>query len=196
VNMRSPALLCCVLFSFGVLAQTLPPAPKARVIDINPKPGYFNEPSIAVNTKDPQKLVVAWQVNASVAYSDDGGQTWTGSFVVDDVTGIHFSPTVSVDSAGNVNVFFYDRRENPGTSTTNVYFAQSADGGATFAPNIRVTEVATTWGSIPSDITPNFGDYMTSLSVGTDVLITWSDGRNGDPDSYFARLTPAMMANQ
>jgi len=134
--------------------------------------------------------------NIYLASSDDGGQTWTGSFVVDDVTGIHFSPTVSVDSAGNVNVFFYDRRENPGTSTTNVYFAQSVDGGASFAPNIRVTEVATTWGSIPSDITPNFGDYMTSLSVGTDVLITWSDGRNGDPDAYFARLTPAMTANQ
>jgi hypothetical protein len=134
--------------------------------------------------------------NIYLASSDDGGQTWTGSFVVDDVTGIHFSPTVSVDSAGNVNVFFYDRRENPGTSTTNVYFAQSVDGGASFAPNIRVTEVATTWGSAASDITPNFGDYMTSLSLGTDVLITWSDGRSGDPDAYFARLTPAMIANQ
>ena len=75
--MRFPALLSCALFSCSVLAQTLPAAPKSHVVDINPKPGYFNEPSIAVNAKNPQQLVVAWQVNASVAYSDDGGGTWT-----------------------------------------------------------------------------------------------------------------------
>src|SRR5262249_12065847 len=75
--MRIPALLCFALFAGSVLAQTLPPAPKARVTDINPKPGYFNEPSIAVNPKDPQQLVVAWQINASAAYSTDGGGTWT-----------------------------------------------------------------------------------------------------------------------
>jgi hypothetical protein len=135
---------------------------------------------------------------AYLSSSDDGGQTWSSLTQVndDDTTGIHFSPSVSVDPVGNVNVFFYDRRENPGTSTTNLYFAQSTDGGLTFAPNIRVTEVATTWGSIPSDITPNFGDYITSLSVGSDVLVTWADGRNGDPDAYFARLSPAKLIQE
>ncbi len=136
--------------------------------------------------------------NAYLTWSDDGGQTWADAAQVHDdaTTAIHFSPTVSVDPAGNVNVFFYDRRDNPGTSITNVYFAQSTDGGATFAQNIRVTDVATTWGATASDITPNFGDYMTSLSVGTDMLITWSDGRSGDPDAYFARLTPAMLVQK
>jgi len=131
--------------------------------------------------------------NAYLTSSDDGGQTWSVPTTMNDdaTTGIHYSPNVSVDDLGNVNVFFYDRRDNPGSSITDVYFAQSTDGGATFGPNVRVTEVATTWGSTPSDITPNFGDYITSLSLGTDVLVTWADGRNGDPDAYFARLTPA-----
>jgi hypothetical protein len=132
---------------------------------------------------------------AYLTWSDDGGQTWTLPAVVpdDETSAIHFSPTVSVDPVGTVNVFFYDRRDNPGTGITNVYFAQSFDGGVTFEPNILVTDVATNWSATPSDITPNFGDYMSSMSIGTDVLVNWSDGRNGDPDSFFARLSPAKL---
>src|SRR6185437_3256545 len=58
-------------------AQPLPAAPKPHLSDITPKPGFFNEPAIAVNPRDPQQLVVAWQVNASIAYSTNGGQNWT-----------------------------------------------------------------------------------------------------------------------
>lgn len=133
--------------------------------------------------------------NAFLTYSDDGGLSWSEPGVVpdDDSGGIHFSPTVSVDANGTVNVFFYDRRDNPGTGITNVYFAQSFDGGDTFEPNILVTEVATNWSATASDITPNMGDYMSSASVGTDVLVNWSDGRSGDPDSYFARISAAKL---
>src|SRR5262245_41111528 len=74
-DMKIPAL-CLLLCVSGLLAQPLPSAPKAHLVDINPKPGFFNEPSIAVNPGNPLQLVVAWQVNASVAYSADGGQTW------------------------------------------------------------------------------------------------------------------------
>src|SRR5262249_21090793 len=73
--MKIPCLIL-VFCAGSLLAQTLPPAPKAHLVDINPKPGFFNEPSLAVNTKNPQQLVVAWQVTASVAYPTDGGQTW------------------------------------------------------------------------------------------------------------------------
>jgi hypothetical protein len=66
-----------LLLSTSALAQSnLPQAPNARVIDITGK-GYFNEPAIAVNPANPQQLVAAWQVNTSVAYSQDGGATWT-----------------------------------------------------------------------------------------------------------------------
>jgi len=128
---------------------------------------------------------------AYLTTSDDGGVTWTLPAVIpdDDSGGIHFSPTVSIDDFRTVNIFFYDRRENPGTGITNVYFTQSFDGGDTFEPNIRITEVATNWSAVASDITPNMGDYMSSKSIGTDVLVNWSDGRQGDPDSYFARLS-------
>ena len=68
--------LLLALYAGSLVAQQLPPAPKAHIVDITPKAGYFNEPAIALNPRDPQQLVAAWQVNASVAYSRDGGETW------------------------------------------------------------------------------------------------------------------------
>src|SRR5579859_4365590 len=61
----------------AAMAQQLPLAPKVHLTDLNPQPGYFNEPAIAVDPHDPKHVVVAWQINASVAYSQDGGATWT-----------------------------------------------------------------------------------------------------------------------
>ena len=52
----------------------LPRAPNAIVTTLT-APGYFTEPSVAVDPANPQHIVVAYQVNASAAYSRDGG--WT-----------------------------------------------------------------------------------------------------------------------
>jgi hypothetical protein len=69
--------VCLVLLlSLATAVAQLPPAPKAHLADITPKAGFFNEPSIAVNPGNPQQVAVAWQINASIAYSQDGGQTW------------------------------------------------------------------------------------------------------------------------
>lgn len=66
------------------------------------------------------------------------GDTWSDvQLVNDDTPGLHFYPTVSVDSLGRVNVFFYDRRDNPGTAITHLYFARSNDGGLSFDPIFR-----------------------------------------------------------
>jgi hypothetical protein len=56
-----------------------------------------------------------------------------------------------------VNVFFYDRRDNPGTNITN-----------------------------GSEGTPNYRDYINSVSVDTRACVAYADGRDGDPDAYFA----------
>src|SRR5260370_32355347 len=75
LDMRITAFLLA-LCACGLSAQQLPPPPKAHLVDITPKPSFFNEPAIAINSKDPRQLAVAWQINASVAYSADGGQNW------------------------------------------------------------------------------------------------------------------------
>src|SRR5438132_13233270 len=73
---KALAVPLLLLSSFAFAQSNLPQAPKSRVIDLTKK-GYFNEPAIALNPANPQQLVAAWQVKASVAYSQDGGATWT-----------------------------------------------------------------------------------------------------------------------
>ena len=65
-----------VLLSVSASSQSLPRAPKTEVITVTPKPGYFSEPSIAVNPAKPQQVVAAFQDNAHIAYSADGGRHW------------------------------------------------------------------------------------------------------------------------
>jgi hypothetical protein len=56
--------------------QTLPPAPQRAVTTVTPKPGFFTEPSIAINPLNPQQVVAAFQDNAHIAYSSDSGRSW------------------------------------------------------------------------------------------------------------------------
>ena len=56
--------------------QELPKAPKVEVITVTPKPGFFTEPSIAVNPNKPEQVVAAFQDNAHIAYSVDAGHNW------------------------------------------------------------------------------------------------------------------------
>jgi hypothetical protein len=70
------AVLPCA-FSAFLTAQQLTPPPGARVITLTPEAGYFNEPSIAVNPRNPQQVVAAYQVPAHIGYSEDAGSTWS-----------------------------------------------------------------------------------------------------------------------
>lgn len=127
--------------------------------------------------------------DVALVRSSDGGKSWSDPIIINDdgTTGIQWYPSVSVDALGNVNVFFYDRRENPGTTITDLYFAQSQDGGDTFT-NIKVTDVPSTWTTAGGE-SPNYGDYINSVSVGTDAMVAYADGRDGDPDTYFTRVS-------
>jgi hypothetical protein len=138
-HMRTLAFFLAVLAG-SLPAQQLPPAPKAHLTDINPKPGYFNEPSIAINPANPQQLVVAWQVGASAAYSSDGGQTWTiaeGTAPKD----FRVSGDVSVtfDAAGHVVLCYiaFDKLGisqywAQGATRNGIFVRRSLDGGKTW----------------------------------------------------------------
>src|SRR5215475_10867572 len=73
-------LFLLVVPSFSQIAATEPALsapPGTRIIKVTSTPGDFTEPSIAITPNDPRQLIGAYQVNASVAYSRDAGQTWT-----------------------------------------------------------------------------------------------------------------------
>jgi len=123
-----------------------------------------------------------------VTHSPDGLRWHQPVLVNDDLTDYQFWPVVAVEPGGNVDVVWYDRRLNPGTAITNVFWSQSTDNGNTFRPNVRVTDVSSNWAAAVTDIIPNFGDYIDVSAGGNRTFATWGDGRLGDPDVFFSEL--------
>jgi len=140
--MKLSALLF-VLFSVSLVAQQLPPAPKAHLTEVTPKPGYFNEPAIAVNPNNPQQLVTAWQVNASVGYSKDGGQTWkVAEGTAPKNYRVSGDVSLAYDAAGHAILCYiaFDKLGATnywaqGATRNGIFIRRSFDGGQTWEPD-------------------------------------------------------------
>jgi hypothetical protein len=105
----------------------------------------------------------------------------------------------NTDDDGNLYINWYGRA-TPATAITNLYEAVGINPLTTATPaNIKITNVASDWNAVSSDIVPNFGDYTDNYvgAVGsTGVPFTgevdyaaWSDGRLGDPQPFEAHIT-------
>ncbi len=138
-----------LLLSGSASSQSLPKAPKTEVITVTPKPGFFTEPSIAVNPANPQQVVAAFQDNAHIAYSVDGGRHWqlaTGIeppnyrvsgdvSVTFDNEGRAYICYIAFDKLGTFNYWGHNSSRN------GIYVRRSLDGGATWeAQDIAATE--------------------------------------------------------
>lgn len=144
--------------------------------------------------------------------SFDGGKTFSPPVRVNDdhTPTDQFMPAIAVAADGTVGVFFYDRRLDPENLKIDVYFARSRNGGKTFEPNIRVTDVSfsvpPTFGQRTSST--NFdalrgicymGDYNQMAADEKFFYLAWGDNRNivktqsypdgrPDPDVFFAKI--------
>jgi hypothetical protein len=131
-----------LLFAVFVAAQQLPPAPGARVLQLTPEAGYFNEPSVAVNPRNPRQVVAAFQVPAHVAYSEDGGGSWNQVPVAPKDYKISGDVSVTYDAHGHA-ILCYIAFDKLGTSNywghnatrNGIFIARSLDGGKTWEPN-------------------------------------------------------------
>lgn len=162
----------------------------------DPLPGGFRNPLIPAIAADRSngpfrgRVYVVWNdqrfgdPDILISWSDDDGDTWSApARVNDDVLGNdadQFFPWVTVDDAGAVHVTFLDRRDDAGGILFAMYLATSTDGGATFGPNVRVSDGLygpTNFGFL--------GDY-TGAAVSADGKIhpLWPDGRFGDEDIF------------
>lgn len=95
-----------------------------------------NEPSIAFDPNDPEKIAIGWRqfdnINnnfrqAGYGYSTDAGQSWTFPGVIDQGT-FRSDPVLGCDADGN---FYYNSLTSSGNDYwTNVY--KSGDGGSSW----------------------------------------------------------------
>lgn len=143
--------------------------------------------------------------------STDGGETWSPrQRLNDDPLGNsldQFKPWVSVNPDGVVSVAFYDRRLDPNNLNFDMYVTHSFDGGDTWTPNQRVSEVssspfnAITANSVeppapfdpgqPIAMNPNaglIGEYIGIASSRLRATVVFTDTRNGHQDVYAANM--------
>jgi len=155
-----------------------------------------------------------------VTFSDDLGQTWStpqGLSPAPPDTGVkRWWPVVTVEPGGNVDVAYQEgqetpvatnpfctirvatltgnvalRRRGPANSLVDTFWVQSTDGGASFSTPALVSSATSNWCTAVSNIRPNFGDYIGSVSGGNRLIPVWHDGRNGVPDVFVAPILGA-----
>ena len=123
--------------------QTLQPPPAAKIIALNPAPGRYTEPSIAINPKNPNQIAAAFQAPASVAYSTDAGATWQiAQHTAPANYAISGDVSLTYDSTGHA-ILCYIAFDKLGTSqywahnaTRNgIFIRRSLDGGETWESN-------------------------------------------------------------
>jgi len=125
----------------------------------------------------------------------DRGSAWSEPVRVnDDLPRFDdWMPEVAVDNAGRPFAAWYDWRDRTPFSCggfSTVYLARSDDGGDSWTSLGPVSDQQTDWTSVYSRIAPNQGDYISMFAHDIGVGIAWADGRNGDPDVFFARRGP------
>lgn len=152
-------------------------------------------------------VYVAWaddgSGNADILFtrSLDKGVTWSTPIRVNDdtTTSDQFFPWMSV-SQGSINIDFYDRRLDVANHLVDIFYAQSADGGSSFLPNLRVTDLSTNPDAVIFSNGQSFmGDYIGVASTPVGVHPVWTDNRDVssatpfDQDIFTDTLTPSSV---
>jgi hypothetical protein len=128
-------------------------------------------------------------------HSDDNGASWSPAVRLNDdhTTNSQYNPAIALDqTTGNVAVSWYDTRNDLGTGGSGdtdgipnddfqIWATDSTNGGATFAPNFRVSQGT----SNAADANSSFdtGDYTHAAFVAGSFWPAWSDNSNSTGDN-------------
>ena len=144
-------------------------------------------PTLAVSAG---KVFVAWSdfrnYNWDVffARSDDGGLTFGPNRRIDDFQGferLNERPSLALDPQGRVHAAWTDLRARE--PDTNIFYARSDDGGATFSANRRLDDSQA--GFDPNRDTPTNQWHPGLIAAGDRLFAAWQDNRLGNNDIFF-----------
>lgn len=126
--------------------------------------------------------------DAFLRASRDAGRTWGGPVRLNDDpvgSGPHqYLPQVAVAPGGRVDAVFYDRRHNEENRGNDLTYTYSTDGGASFAPNRRLTSLDSDSRIGPRYAVPSaagmreFGSRIGLSAAPGRAVAAWTDTRN------------------
>jgi hypothetical protein len=128
-------------------------------------------------------------------HSDDNGATWSAPVKLNDdhTRNSQYDPAIALDqTTGNVALSWYDTRNDLGTGGSGdtdgipnddfqIWATYSTNGGATFAPNFRVS--GGTSNAVDANSFFDVGDYTHAALVGGTFWPAWSDNSNSTGDN-------------
>jgi hypothetical protein len=171
---------------------------------------YLASPQVAVGPDNAVHVVYSYDpdgfntgdtVDVFYRRSTDQGATWQTELLVNDdgTTRDQFFPTLSVGATNAVSVAWYDRRNDAANTMVDYYQRTSFDGGDTWGPSVRVSDVSTPIYLDPNLATCYHGDYDTQVQTETEALIQWSDDRriynaHNDPDVYLDTVPVCLLS--
>ena len=181
---------------------------------------YLPSPQIAVTpngnlhvvyVRDPDGLNTGDVINVYYRRSTDNGATWGAEVLLNDdgTTRDQFFPTISAGPTGRVVSTWYDRRLDANNLLFDYYMRVSHDGGTTWQPSLRVSDVSSPVYIDPALAACYHGDYDQQVQDAGFAYIGWSDDRNiqsghQDPDVWFDKeafapdyllgVTPASLS--
>jgi hypothetical protein len=135
-------------------------------------------------------------------YSSDQGATWSTPVVVNDdpstTNNNQWHPSIWCDKeTGRFFVKWMDTRDIPSSDSAYIYASYSDDGGLTFAPNQRISNVKMkiNCSTCGGGGTPRYqGDYDAITSNGSVSMMVWTDFRSGSFGSYTGYFPDFAMA--
>ena len=106
-----------------------------------------------------------------------------------------FFPRLSIDPTnGQVEIAFYDRRNDPSGNNLDVYLARSTDGGESFSENLRISS-ASFDATIQSSIVQagsasliGLGDYIALEALNGKANLMWADTRRGAQEIFYGNV--------
>jgi len=164
---------------------------------LTPLAGFLNEPSIAVNPNNPSQVVAAYQNQASVAYSQDGGGSWkiaSGTAPKDyrvsgdvsityDKRGAAILCYIAFDKLGTTN--YWAR----GATRNGIFVRRSLDGGATWEAAPRTVAAWPTKPGIPFEDKPYIVADNTHSKYAGNLYVGWTQWRIDESVMLFSRST-------
>jgi hypothetical protein len=144
-----------------------------------------NEPSIAIDPTDPDKIVIGWRQfdtftnsfrTSGYAYSHDGGQTWTFPGVLEPG---EFSSDPVLDYDQDGNIYYNGLQPNRGPGEWACYIYKSSDGGVTWPQEVYAYGGDKQWMSI---------DRSGGIGMGN-IYMHWSPFAGCCGSNLFTRST-------
>ena len=183
-----------------LLAQPmLPRAPGARVVTITDAPGPWSEPGIAVDPRDPSRIVAVYQGAAAGAYSRDSGRTFSPAGVIAPSDWRRAGDvSTTFDDKGNAYVSYltFDKLGTAsywrhGAGRNGIYVRRSPDGGKSWDKPVPVRAWYT--GDEPDmqyeDMPRIFADNASSSPHHGSLYVGWIEWQLDKSIILFSRST-------